>query len=328
MPGYKAHITASSICGTVLGGFSFLFGHIDPITSIYGGTLCAIGGIIPDIDSENSKSFRKCLAIIAGFSSLLLVSRLRDYFLDPQAVAIIGGGNFLFVWFFLGGVIRKATVHRGMCHSIPMAILSGEITFLLSSGSMNEQLYCAGSMAIGVLIHLILDEFYSVQIKKGFVKVKKSLGSALKIINIDDKKASLIMFAILGFFTFLCLNEPVWTENIPEKGSPEYVEHHGKEELQIIQRQDPDVYNLSVVQWALDNNLMIRPRNQNNRKWEEIRKVLTANDSKRHRLISEDHSDSSASRYDQSSVSILQFLSGERYENEETNGNLYGSEHP
>ncbi len=275
MPGYKTHITASSICGAALGGFSLLIGHIDPVTSVYGGALCAIGGIIPDIDSENSLSFKKCLAIVAGFSSLLLVSRLRDYLLDPQAVAIIGGGNFIFAWFFLGRIIQKATVHRGMCHSIPMAVLSGEIIFLLSSGGINERLYCGFAMAIGVLLHLILDEFYSVRLKKRSVKIKKSLGSALKIFNFDDKPASFMMFAILGFFTFLCVHEPVWSEKLPDKGTPEYVAQHGKEELRLIQNQNPDLYDLSVVQWAVENDLQIRPRDRNNKKWREIQNALS-----------------------------------------------------
>ncbi len=310
MPGYKTHITASSICGTVLGGTSFLFGHIDPVTSIYGGCLCAIGGIIPDIDSEKSTSFKKCLAIIAGFSSLMLVSRLRDYILDPQAVAIIGGGNFLFAWFFLGGIIRKATVHRGMCHSLPMAVLTGEITFLLSSGKMNERLYCGAAMAIGVLLHLVLDEFYSVQVKLGGVKVKKSLGSALKIFNFDDKGGSFIMLGILGFFTFLCVNEPVWTEDLPKMGTPEFVVQHGKEELSVIQKNNPELYDLSVVQWALENNMVIRPKNQNNRKWEQMRTALSAYDTNQ-RDISATSKMGSPDQPNGTAASILEFLSSE-----------------
>lgn len=311
MPGYKTHIAASSICGTVVGGVSFFFGHIDPVTSIYGGALCAIGGIVPDIDSENSTSFRKCLAIIAGFSSLLLVSRLRDYLLDPQAVAIIGGGNFIFAWFFLGGIIRKATVHRGMCHSIPMAILTGEITFLLSSGSMNERLYCGGSMVIGVLVHLVLDEFFSIQVKRGSIKLKKSLGSALKIVNFDDKKGSLIMLGILAVFTVLCVNEPVWTEDLPEKGTPEYIAQHENEELRIIQKKNPDLYDLSVIQWALDNNLQIRPKNQNNRKWKSIRDTLSTLDSKRFQAVSRNESGNATSQSTLTSSVILEFLSSD-----------------
>ena len=318
MPDYKTHVTASSICGTALGSISFLFGHISPITSIYGGVLCAIGGIVPDIDSEKSTSFRKCLAIIAGFSSLLLVSRLRDYFLDPQAVAIIGGGNFLFAWLFLGRVIRKTTVHRGMCHSIPMALLTGEITFLLSSGVVNERLYCGGSMVVGILVHLILDEFCSVQIKGGSVKIKKSLGSALKIVNFNDKKGSFIMLGILGFFTMLCVNEPVWTADLPEKGS-EYFTQNGKEELRLIQNNNSEIYDLSVVQWALDNNLLIRPKTDDNRKWKVIQNILAKLNPKGPEPPSGKHQEA-LDHSSQTATMVLEFLSGETDSNIGTNG--------
>jgi membrane-bound metal-dependent hydrolase YbcI (DUF457 family) len=216
------------------------------------------------------------MAIIAGFSSLLLVSRLRDYVLDAQTVAIIGGGNFLFAWFLVGGIVRRVTVHRGMCHSIPMAIITGEIAFLLSSGGINERLYCGVAAGIGVLVHLLLDEFYSVQFKRGTVRVKKSLGSALKLVNFEDKGASLVMFVILGFFTFLSFQEPVWSKNFPEVGTPEHKRQLGKDELREIQNNSSEIYDLSVVQWAADNNMQLRPRGQNNRKWLELTNLLSS----------------------------------------------------
>lgn len=278
MPGYRTHITASAICGTAVSGISYIFGNVDLTTSIYGGILCAIGGIVPDIDSETSTSFRRCMLIVAGFPSLLLVSRMRDYILDPQTVAIIGGGNFLFVWFVLGALIRKATVHRGMCHSIPMAALTGEIAYLLSSGGVNERLYCGMAAAIGVLLHLLLDEFCSVQVKKGTVRVKKSIGSALKIVNFENKKATFCMFAILGFFTFLIVRESAWSQSFVQSGTIEYTRQNAKDYLEFIQHSNPEIYDLSVVKWALDNDIQIKPRTSNNSKWKDLKKLFSNDD--------------------------------------------------
>ena len=275
MPGYNTHVTAGALCGTALAGISYFIGNVGLTTSFYGGALCAIGGIVPDIDSETSTSFRKCMAIVAGFSSLLLVSRMRDYILDPQAVAIVGGGNFLFVWFFLGTLIRKMTVHRGMCHSIPMAALTGEIAYLLSSGDVNERLYCGTAAAIGVLIHLLLDEFWSVQIKRGTVRVKKSIGSALKIVNFDNKRATVCMFAILGFFTFLTFRESAWSQSLVQSGTAEYAKQNGKDQLELIQDNNSEVYDLSVVHWAIENDMQIKPRTLDNPKWKELQILLS-----------------------------------------------------
>lgn len=279
MPGYKTHITASSILGAALGGISFLGGGVDVSSAIYGGALCAIGGMVPDIDSKTSTSFRKCLAIISGFSSLLLVSRLRDFMLDPETVALIGGGNFVLCWFFVGGIIRKTTNHRGMCHSIPMAILTGEIAFLLSSEGVNERVFCGCAAALGVLCHLVLDEFYSVQVKGVSIKVKKSLGSALKLVNFDDKKASFFMLLLLGLVTFVTVREPVWSEQVTQKETAKHVKKFGKEELRQIQDDNAGVYDLSVVEWAMKNDLQIRPRRSGNRKWKELGNLLSSPES-------------------------------------------------
>lgn len=276
MPGYRTHISASSVVGIALGGVSFFCGKIDLMTSIYGGALCAIGGMIPDIDSKTSESFRKCLAIVAGFSSLLIVSRLRDFPMDPQSVAIIGGGNFVLVWFFLGNLIKKMTVHRGMCHSIPMAVLVGEIIFLLSSGGINERLYCAVSALIGVMVHLILDEFYSVQISRG-VKIKKSLGSAMKLVNFDNLKASAFILILLGFVTYLTIHEPVWSENFTKREKEKTtLKNFGKEGLEQIQTRNADIYDLSVVEWVAQNDMTLRPKSPNNPKWRELEQLLNS----------------------------------------------------
>jgi hypothetical protein len=84
------------------------------------------------------------------------------------------------------------------------------------------------------------------------------------------------MFVILGFFTFLSFQEPVWSKNFPEVGTPEHKRQLGKDELREIQNNSSEIYDLSVVQWAADNNMQLRPRGQNNRKWLELTNLLSS----------------------------------------------------
>ena len=283
MPGYRTHITASSVCGAVLGAAAWRFGDISAVSSVFAGSLCAIGGLIPDIDSKTSQSFRRCLAILAGFSSLLLVSRLRDFPLDAEAVAIIGGGNFVLVWFFIGRLIQKLTVHRGMCHSIPMAIISGEIIFLLSSGSLFERNFNGMAIFLGVMIHLTLDEFYSVETgakSVSGVRLKKSFGSALKLINFDDWKSSLVMFAILAFLTNLAINESAYTqrweaENTEQKTS-QFIALDRQGAIQRFQTKYPNDFDRAVIQWAVENDLRIIPATADNKKWASMKAAFAS----------------------------------------------------
>lgn len=287
MPGYKTHVTVGAACGTALGGMSWFFGGVPAIPSVMAGCLCAIGSVVPDIDSKTSQSFRKCLAMTAGFSSLLLVSRLRDFPLNTESVAMIGGGMFVLIWFFIGGLVRKLTVHRGMCHSLPAAVIAGEVIYLLSSGAVSNRCFNAFAIFLGVLVHLLLDEFYSVQVNRKNivpgVKIKKSLGSALKLLNFDDPKASIVTFLILCVLVQVIIHESAWTKNLDENGQATELSakqsSHTYAILEHIKTKYPSQFDLLVIKWAAENQLILRPDRLDNPKWQELERLMSSSES-------------------------------------------------
>ena len=136
---------------------------------------------------------------------------------------------------------------------------------------------------IGVLVHLVLDEFYSFQVKDGTLKVKKSLGSALKLLNFDDKKGTFVMLAFVGMVTFVAVHEPVWNEiqveQANEEESTERIKYSGGEDLRLIQRESPDLFDIAAVEWAVRNDLIISPRTEDNRKWQQLQYLLSGTNS-------------------------------------------------
>lgn len=311
MPGYRTHLSVSSAVGTALSAGSWFFGGVSLPSAMMAGSLCAVGGLVPDIDSKTSESFRKCLAIVAGFSSLLLVSRLRDFSLDAESVAMIGGGNFVLIWFFIGGLIKKTTVHRGMCHSVPMAVIAGDIIFLLSSGPAATRLFNAFAIFLGVMIHLTLDEFYSFEVDKSNllpgVNVKKSFGSAIKLIDFDHRFSTAFFYTILFVLTNIAINEPVWTEGVAADSSAaaSQEELRGKRDIELIQKKYSHLYDLSVLEWVADNDLLLKPAAANNPKWAELERLLN---------ISSD-TETKTARTSKSAVSgsqLLQLLGGQK----------------
>ena len=94
-----------------------------------------------------------------------------------------GAMMLLFIRFGVGSWIKKITVHRGMIHSIPMAVLAGQLTFFAVTGTLEERILKASALAIGFLSHLILDEVYSVDSTGAKLRLKKSFGTALKWTN-------------------------------------------------------------------------------------------------------------------------------------------------
>ena len=93
----------------------------------------------------------------------------------------------LIVYFVIGLLFRKFTVHRGMFHSIPAALMSGllAVYFFIPYGWDKDELrLVAISVAAGYLCHLLLDEINSAVNISGVPFVpKRSLGTALKLFS-------------------------------------------------------------------------------------------------------------------------------------------------
>ncbi|MDR1963404.1 MAG: metal-dependent hydrolase [Planctomycetaceae bacterium] len=193
MGNFRQHITCSTITGIALGGVGYSFGLPVP-TCLLSAGLCSIAGMFPDIDSDTSRSFQECIYLAAGIAAVLFVQRLRHISIDPDLVLVGGAAMFLFVRFGIGELVKKTTSHRGMFHSIPAAIFSGEIVFFLSTGTSEERIFKAFALSSGYLSHLILDETCSVD-SNG--RVKKSFGTALKWFGTKKIPANLILYAFI-----------------------------------------------------------------------------------------------------------------------------------
>ena len=187
-----------------MGGVAYHFG-ISPSACLVAGGLCSFAGMLPDIDSDTSKSFQECIYLTAGIGCILTASRLRHHVNDPDLALLGGGFMFLFIRFVVAAWIKKITTHRGMIHSIPMAVLSGELVFFVVTGTVQERLVKAAALTIGFLSHLILDEVYSIDSTGATLRLKKSFGTALKWSNPKQKRAvSLIYMLIFCFGYAIC----------------------------------------------------------------------------------------------------------------------------
>ena len=57
-------------------------------------------------------------------------------------------------------------MHRGIFHSLPVALIFCEIAFLVcTAGDLNLRYFKAGAIAIGFMSHLILDEIWSIDFR-------------------------------------------------------------------------------------------------------------------------------------------------------------------
>ena len=180
MAAFKQHIAVSSTLGVAYTATCIYFGTDWSLAGL-GGMLCALGGMLPDLDSDSGRPVAEIFGITAAVLPMLLIQRLRDTGLNREAIILCLAGSYLAFRFGMPRILGVLTVHRGMFHSIPAALIAAEIVFLAHkttdiAGSVKLGL----GVFIGFLSHLVMDEIWSVNLSGLAIRLNKSAGSALK----------------------------------------------------------------------------------------------------------------------------------------------------
>jgi len=211
MAGFKTHISFSGLLGVGYGGAAFALYDVPLPTALLAGGLCTVSGMLPDVDSGSGRPLRESMAFAAAVVPMMMVDRFRSLGMSPELMVLAGAGVYLFIRFVLANVLARYTVHRGMFHSLPAAAIAGELAFLLASGDVRLRIYKAGAVVIGYVAHLLLDELYSLEWRRGRLTLKRSFGTAMKLYS-RSMWANLSAFAKLAILTYVVTKEPGWMQ--------------------------------------------------------------------------------------------------------------------
>jgi len=167
-------------------------------------SLGILGGILPDVDSDNSKPIQISFRILSIFLPLLAILLT----LKSSSISTI-----LLMWLFYSlilhfGVFRlflAATHHRGIFHSIPMGVFLSLLLFYLLVKIFHYtalfSLLCGVLLLYGFLIHLLLDEFVSLNLLGKHMK--KSFGSAMKLYDKNNPVGTVFLYMAIALLLFL-----------------------------------------------------------------------------------------------------------------------------
>lgn len=211
MANFKTHLTVSTLAGIGYGAAAYAAFGVQPPACILAAGLCGVSGMLPDIDSGPGRPLRESLAFAAAVVSTMLVDRFQQFDLSMETIVLASAGVYLLIRFGVAELLQRFTVHRGIFHSIPAALIFGELAFLLASGDVALRWYKAGAIVLGYVSHLALDELYSIHYVRGRMALKRSFGTALKLIG-RDWVPNVAIYAQLALMSFLVLNEPTWME--------------------------------------------------------------------------------------------------------------------
>ena len=200
MANFKTHLTVASTLSGVLAIGCLVAGVATPKEVVVYFAVGTIGGVLPDLDLDHS------IPLQILFSSLAIVLAFLTVFSKAGAYSVV---ELACVWIFVYAIIRyvpykifeKFTVHRGIFHSLLAALffwfLTTAVAYHLFAVDAVIAWLTGCFVGIGYVIHLILDEMYSVDLMGA--KIKKSFGTAIKIASLTNLKIT----AALGIATLL-----------------------------------------------------------------------------------------------------------------------------
>ena len=184
MAGFQQHVSLSSGLGVATAVTATMGLGFTRSQGILAGYLTAIGGMLPDLDSEPGRPVRELSSLTAAIVPLLMLNHLREWCTEFDTALMLAAGMYLVIRFMGGWLLGKFTVHRGMFHSIPALFIAAELVFLSwKSESISVRLLMGCGIAIGFLSHLVLDEIYSVQWNGLMVELNQAAGSAVKFFS-------------------------------------------------------------------------------------------------------------------------------------------------
>ena len=194
MADFKAHTSVGTLWELLLGTVSVISDFCSLIGGIVILFLAATSSAAPDIDSDTGRPRELVLSFLGIAIPIVLLFNISDSTSSENILAATLISFFL-VRYILGYLLAKFTVHRGLWHSIPAAVLCSEITYLLFFDlPVKVRLLYALSVLGGFISHLLLDEMYSVKVLA--LDTKRSFGTALKFTGPSKLQTFLLYFLI------------------------------------------------------------------------------------------------------------------------------------
>ncbi|MFC7369915.1 metal-dependent hydrolase [Vreelandella zhaodongensis] len=202
MANFRTHITVATAGGVLMAYVGWQTQWWPANQALLIISLVAFGGILPDIDADRSRSIRLIFNLLSVPSLVLGVLLLQPW-LTPGLLLVACGGIYFSVRYFAAVLFSRLTVHRGIWHSLMAAVLCALATAALSFNLLAQPAWLAwchgAAVLLGFIIHLSLDELFSVDLEGA--RLKRSFGTALKLG--DGRRPLSNVFMLIALFTLV-----------------------------------------------------------------------------------------------------------------------------
>ena len=209
MANFNTHFTVAAGASALVSATLLSMEVVTPEQAVIAFGVGTLGGLLPDVDSSHSTSIK------VGFNVLSLLMTIMIIFVKSSSYSLIEmllvaslvfmGIRYAFLEFF-----RKISKHRGMFHTIPVAVIWGIVIAIMCQwffdlNSLVSWVY-GFMITLGYLVHLTLDELYSVDL--GNRRMKKSSGTALKFGMFKNRQQQIHTAVIYALIPLLFMIAP------------------------------------------------------------------------------------------------------------------------
>lgn len=215
MANFTTHIAIGTVVSGALATLTLAADVVAPENLVAVTMVGMLGSVLPDIDLKESRPSRAMFAGLAIFFSFAVLFHAATKYSIAE-LWLMWLGTLVGVRYGLHTIFHRLAVHRGIWHSLLAALFSGlatTIVFKHALGRPDGVAWLAGGfMVIGYLVHLVLDEIYSVDVMD--VRVKSSFGTALKPIDVQHPAATAAMVAATAFAAWLAPSPTTFMDGI------------------------------------------------------------------------------------------------------------------
>lgn len=219
MANFNTHLSIAAVGSGMLAILCLQVGFVDAKNAILLASMGVLGGILPDIDLHYSRPSRILFSILGIIVAFLWVFSAEND-LSISHLWGAGLGIYLFVRYPFWSLFQKLTVHRGSIHSVAAALLFALMVAALSFHVFAKNAFTSWLTStfifLGFILHLLLDEIYSVDFMGR--RLKRSFGTALKLI---DSKEPISTAVIMGGILIVWFLTPDISRFIDTLSSPE-----------------------------------------------------------------------------------------------------------
>ncbi|MGP4953097.1 metal-dependent hydrolase [Psychrobacter sp. T6-1] len=210
MANFNTHLNGAFAISGLTALTVYKAGLIDDSGFLMCVALGTMGGLLPDLDSDNSTPIKLGFNMASFVFAFGLVMHWRSELSLLSLIALWLAG-YGFMRYIVFNIFTKMTVHRGVIHSVPYMAVLGlglvSLSYYVLGNALAASWFFGLFLFGGAMVHLALDELYSVNLMG--MTMKRSSGTAMKFYTHKDKGWYLLLYVLIAVLIYFA---PPFTE--------------------------------------------------------------------------------------------------------------------